>query len=114
MPRGDKTGPMGMGSMTGRAAGRCAGHAVAGHMSAGHGGGQGRGRGRGGGGGRDWRNRCCAPGFVAAEALTEAPEALTKEQELAILKGQAEQLEETLEGIRGRLDELKAKPSGKK
>ena len=50
MPRGDRTGPMGMGPMTGRGAGFCAGFNVPGFMNAvsGRGGmGFGRGRGRG-------------------------------------------------------------------
>ena len=33
MPRGDGTGPMGMGPMTGRGAGYCAGYSVAGFMN---------------------------------------------------------------------------------
>jgi hypothetical protein len=33
MPRGDGTGPMGMGPMTGRAAGYCAGYPVPGYMN---------------------------------------------------------------------------------
>ena len=33
MPRGDGTGPMGMGSMTGRAMGYCAGYSVPGYMN---------------------------------------------------------------------------------
>lgn len=33
MPGGDGTGPAGMGSMTGRAAGYCAGYAVPGYMN---------------------------------------------------------------------------------
>jgi len=33
MPRGDGTGPMGMGPMTGRAAGYCAGYGVPGYMN---------------------------------------------------------------------------------
>lgn len=33
MPRGDGTGPMGLGPMTGRAAGYCAGYPVAGFMN---------------------------------------------------------------------------------
>lgn len=34
MPGGDRTGPMGMGPMTGRAAGRCAGYGAPGSMNA--------------------------------------------------------------------------------
>jgi hypothetical protein len=60
MPGGDGTGPMGLGSMTGRAAGYCAGYPVPGYMNPvpgrGYSGrgyfGWGRGMGRGGGRGR--------------------------------------------------------------
>lgn len=47
MPRGDGTGPMGMGPITGRGAGFCAGFAVPGYMNPGMGCGMGFGRGRG-------------------------------------------------------------------
>lgn len=68
MPRGDRTGPRGMGPMTGRAAGYCAGSSVPGYanpgpgMGTGGGGGYGYGRGMGrrwwcrGGGGGWWRS----------------------------------------------------------
>ena len=48
MPGGDRTGPAGMGPMTGRAAGFCAGYGMPGYMNAG-GRGLGMGFGRGGG-----------------------------------------------------------------
>lgn len=47
MPRGDGTGPMGMGPMTGRGTGFCTGFAVPGYMNPGMGCGMGFGRGRG-------------------------------------------------------------------
>ena len=49
MPKGDKTGPTGQGSMTGRAAGYCAGYSVPGFMNPidGYGRGLGRACGRG-------------------------------------------------------------------
>ena len=50
MPRGDKTGPMGMGSMTGRKAGYCAGSSMPGYANpkgVGFGFGRGLGYGRG-------------------------------------------------------------------
>ena len=50
MPRGDGTGPQGMGPMTGRGAGYCAGYGVPGYMNSIGGGGLGRGFGRGRGG----------------------------------------------------------------
>ena len=58
MPGGDGSGPMGMGPMTGRAAGFCAGYGVPGYMNAygrgGMGRGMGMGRGRGWGRGMGW------------------------------------------------------------
>ncbi len=122
MPGGDGTGPMGMGPMTGRGAGYCAGYAMPGHMSPMGGRGfWGWGR---GGGGRGRRNRFYAtgltgwqraamgwPAFGAGPAYATtygaglAP-AVSKEQELAALKGQAEYLEDAIEGIRKRMEEL--------
>ena len=61
MPGGDRTGPMGMGPMTGRGAGYCAGFAAPGFASGGRGGFFGRGR----GGGRGWRNMFYATGCPA-------------------------------------------------
>ena len=69
MPFGDGTGPAGMGPMTGRAAGYCAGYSVPGYMNPIPGRGfWGRGRGfgwfgRGRGGGRGWRNWYYATGL---------------------------------------------------
>ena len=61
MPGGDRTGPAGMGPMTGRGAGYCAGYSVPGYANpiAGRGfGGYGAfGRGRGGGMGMGRRNQ---------------------------------------------------------
>ena len=60
MPWGDRTGPWGLGPMTGRAAGYCAGYPVPGYMNPmpgfgwGSGFGRGWGRGRGFGFGRGW------------------------------------------------------------
>ncbi|WP_069649868.1 DUF5320 domain-containing protein [Caloranaerobacter ferrireducens] len=47
MPRGDRTGPMGAGPMTGRKMGYCAGYDAPGYVNAGYGRGYGRGFGRG-------------------------------------------------------------------
>jgi len=52
MPRGDRTGPWGLGPRTGRAAGYCAGYPVPGFMNPAPGFGRGFGFGRGGGRGR--------------------------------------------------------------
>ncbi|NPV81792.1 MAG: DUF5320 domain-containing protein [Firmicutes bacterium] len=67
MPRGDGTGPMGLGPMTGRAAGYCAGFPVPGYMNPVGlwGGGFWRrlGRGLGFGRGRGWRRMYYATGL---------------------------------------------------
>ena len=55
MPRGDRTGPQGMGPMTGRAAGYCAGYDAPGYADPRFGRAYGMGRGYGGGG-RGWRS----------------------------------------------------------
>ena len=65
MPRGDRTGPMGMGPRTGRAAGYCAGYDMPGYMNPI----PGRGFWGSGGWGRGWRHWYHAtglPGWVRA------------------------------------------------
>ena len=70
MPGGDRTGPMGRGAMSGRAAGYCAGFGMPGsaNPASGRGFGMGFGRGqgfvgKGGGGGRGWRHMFYATGL---------------------------------------------------
>jgi len=120
MPGGDRTGPAGMGPRTGRGAGYCSGYPVPGYANpvAGRGVGFGRGRGFwGGGGGRGWRNWYYATGLTGWQRTGgawpwAAPAMPTREQELDGLKGQAEDLEDTLEGIRKRIAEIEAQKSG--
>ena len=57
MPRGDRTGPMGHGPMTGRGAGYCAGFDTPGFMNTGSRAGMGLRRGAGGRGGHGYRHR---------------------------------------------------------
>lgn len=124
MPGGDRTGPAGMGPMTGRAAGFCAGFPVPGYMNPVFG--RGFGRGRGGGWGR--RNWFYATGLTGWQrgAYGYAPygagpqfgmpyphasyppyaAGFSKEDELNALKCQAEYLEDALEGIKKRMTEL--------
>ncbi|MBN1803720.1 MAG: DUF5320 domain-containing protein [Sedimentisphaerales bacterium] len=131
MPGGDGTGPMGMGPMTGRGAGFCAGYQVPGYMNpvGGRGfGGRGYwGWGRGGGRGRrNWFYATGLPGWarvgygwpawggaVNPNAYGGAPFAssLTTQQELDDLKGQAEYLEDSLDGIKKRIEELESQKS---
>jgi len=116
MPRGDRTGPGGMGPMTGRGAGYCAGYGVPGFANPafgrGFGMGFGRGRGRGfGGGGFGWRNGFYATGapgwmgFGGYAAPYQAPDAETEKQ---ALKSEAKAVRAGLEAIDKRLAELEA------
>ena len=118
MPRGDGTGPAGMGPMTGRAAGFCAGFGVPGYANpVGGRGFWGRGRGMGRGRGFGWaRAGYCWPAWgraVNPYAYGAAPVApkLTVQQELDELKGQAEYLEDSLGGIKKRIEELESQKS---
>lgn len=104
MPAGDRTGPMGMGSMTGRGAGYCGGFAAPGFANAGPGRGRGFGR-RFSGGGFGWRNRFFATGLPArTQGASYAP--ADPEAEKQGLKQQVDALQSELEMIRKRLDEL--------
>ena len=137
MPRGDRTGPWGSGSMTGRAAGYCAGYAVPGFMNPvprygrgmgfRRGWGRGRGRGFGSGYGRGWGTypqQSPQPYPPLAYPLAQPPyqyayppvaPSRTPEQEIQALENwqkelEAERadLEEEMGKIASRLEELKA------
>ncbi|HHN46468.1 MAG TPA: hypothetical protein ENN09_03405 [Planctomycetes bacterium] len=115
MPRGDGTGPMGIGPMTGRAAGYCAGYGVPGYMNPI----PGRGFwGRGGGRGRGWWRwgaaPMAAPYAPPAYPYSVSPAAPTVKQETEFLKTQAEAMRQNLEAIEKRLAELEAEASGEK
>lgn len=126
MPGGDRTGPAGMGPMTGRTAGYCAGYSVPGYMNPiggrGYGG---RGRvfwGRGGGRGRrNWYYATGMPGWARAPYgypawgpvaqphpfhPGQAAPTITAEQELAGLKEQAQYFQNALDEISKRIEEL--------
>jgi hypothetical protein len=118
MPGGDGTGPVGLGPMTGRAAGFCVGYNVPGSMNLISGRGCfGMGRGFfGRGGGRGRRNRYYATGLPGWQRASTgmpafggvypyAPE-MTSEQEADILKNQADALKRQLEDIQGRIETL--------
>jgi len=109
MPRGDGTGPMGMGPITGRGAGFCAGYAVPGCMNAmpGRGGmGFGRRHGRGSGMGLGWRYGRNQTYQGAPPVVQPAP--YSPVDELSMLREQAKNLGETLQSINGRISELEA------
>jgi len=118
MPRGDRTGPMGMGAMTGRAAGFCAGFGAPGYANPipGRGFGRGFGRGRGfGGGGRGWRHWFYATGqpgwmrfgeYAAPYGYPTPYQTPDPETEKQALTDQADALQSELEFIKKRLSEI--------
>ena len=115
MPGGDRTGPMGEGPMTGRAAGYCTGSPAPGYTNTAPGGYFGsRGRGfqgqvGGGRGGRGRRNRFYATGWgFGPYAIYGAPSSssTTREEEMELLRDQAGQLSKILEDIKKRIEEL--------
>ena len=114
MPGGDRTGPNGLGPMTGRAAGYCAGFGAAGYMTSYRPGlwrgGRGRGRRRYATGFAGWLpaiGRLWPAGFVGASFLPGT----AQQQEIDSLKGQVQYIEEVLDGLRRRVDEMVANRS---
>ena len=107
MPRGDKTGPDGLGPMTGRGAGYCAGYSVPGFMNPARGFGGGmarRGRGWGRGFGRIGYNPINQP-------TIKQP---TKEEEIKNLENYQKQIEiektnldQEAKATKARLEDLK-------
>ncbi len=109
MPNGNATGPAGMGPMTGRAAGRCAGFGMPGFADVQvRGFGRGRGFGGGGGGGRGRGGHGRRNQFYATGLTGRQRAAMSVEQQLDMLKGQAENFQDALEDIRKRIEELQA------
>ncbi|MFY9115645.1 MAG: DUF5320 domain-containing protein [Bacteroidales bacterium] len=105
MPRGDRTGPMGQGPMTGRNLGFCAGYDTPGMArNFGRGMGFGRGMSRGIGRGMGFGMR---RGFGRGAGFAygwNAP--MTKEEEIQSLKTRAEFLDQNRADITRRLEEL--------
>jgi hypothetical protein len=125
MPRGDGTGPAGMGSMTGRGAGFCAGYGVPGYLNPGVGWGFGPRGGRGffgRGGGRGRRNWFWATGLTGWQRAAMGWPAYgnpaygfpppagaavpTPEQELKVLRDQVAFMEESMKEAQERIREL--------
>lgn len=116
MPRGDGTGPAGLGPLTGRRAGYCAGYPVPGYANPYPRGGrrfaQGWGRGAGFGRGMAWRRGFAAPAhwppyYGPFPGQVEDAE-LSSESETRALKEQSRMLKEELADIENRLKELEA------
>jgi hypothetical protein len=116
MPRGDGTGPMGMGSMSGRAAGYCAGYDMPGYANPAFGRGYfGPGMGRGGGRGRRFKHWFYATGlpfWARMNPSLQWPQAgygsppMDKATEIDMLTAEATELETTLKQINERLAKL--------
>jgi hypothetical protein len=123
MPRGDRTGPSGLGPMTGRAAGYCAGYPVPGFMNPIRGFGRGPGRGRGRGGGRGFARGWWAyppvpmrPLYIDTPPSPPVIQPASPEQEVAALEnyqkeleGEKADIEQEMNQIKSRIDEIKAK-----
>jgi hypothetical protein len=120
MPRGDRSGPQGMGPRTGRAAGFCTGYPAAGYANGLPGGGA---FGRSGWGGRGHRNWYYATGLtgwqraasgwhpVTGGAAVGYPAPLSRtapQDEARTIRSQIELMEENLKAARERLEELQA------
>lgn len=115
MPGGDRTGPMGMGPMTGRAGGYCAGYPVPGYMTPvpgrggfGYGRGWGRAFGRGRGFGRGFGWRWAAYGNPYYGNLPNSLPAYNPQTEAQMLREEARAMQEELDAINQRLKSLEA------
>jgi hypothetical protein len=118
MPGGDRTGPAGLGAMTGRAAGYCAGYNAPGFVNPlpRMGMGRGRGMGRGFGRGFAWRRMAFDQSMPFDRVVPVYPAQPTKEQEQQYLENETKALEseqealkQELEAVKKRLEELKQK-----
>jgi len=121
MPGGNGTGPMGMGSMTGRAAGFCAGFGMPGYANAparrGFGVGNGRGREfRGRNAGRGFRHMFKATGlpgrtrFGGYDASYQDPDPNLENQ---TLKSQVKAMQSELDFIMKRLSDIETETAAK-
>jgi hypothetical protein len=124
MPRGDRTGPTGLGGMTGRGAGYCSGFGAQGRentaprrgLGMGFGGGHGFRNRDFGGGGRGWWNMLFAVdmprwmqfrGYATPNQYQTQCQKPDPEMEMQALKNQAKILQEELDFIEKRLAEIK-------
>ena len=120
MPGRNQTGPMGMGPMTGRRAGICAGDTGQEFTNApaGWGFGMGFGGGRGLGGGRGWSRRCFGRAGWTRFGGNETPYAVPgpyrqtdPDVEKQALANQARSLQAELEVIQKRLAAIESEPT---
>lgn len=118
MPKGDRTGPQGLGPMTGRRAGYCAGYPVPGYMNpiparGGFGFGRGWGRGRRGYG-RGWGQglgfgQGAYPNAYGNPNLGYAYGGkITPAEEAGLLREQAQTMQEEIKAIQSHIKELES------
>ncbi len=108
MPRGNRTGPTGMGPLTGRAAGFCAGKGEPAFAGLGAGLGCGFGRGRGGRGNRHMFHATGVPGWMrAGQSAVLEPSAGDADKQ--VLTSRAEALQRQLDAVKQRLAGLDKK-----
>lgn len=125
MPGGDRTGPGGLGPMTGRARGFCAGYSYPGYMSygfgRGYGRGFGRGFGRGMGRGRGWGLGWGYPaggynpygyGYGGFPYQAGMP-SISPEEELGYLKQEKDLMEKELKDLSERISKIEKEEKGK-
>ena len=112
MPFGDRTGPQGLGPMTGRGAGYCAGYPLPGRGlgrgGRGQGWGRGFGRGRGRGFGRGPQPWGTPYGSYAPADGLAYPPSYRPEDEVTALKNQARYFEEALQETKKRIEEMES------
>ena len=121
MPRGDKTGPMGNGAMTGRGEGLCVGNNNPGFMnqSFGRGNGRGCGVGRRQGGGRNRHQNSVgrfagtSPRNFNSQVPVEEIVTSSQQEELNSLKEQAQSLKEALQNIERQVNNIQNKIENK-
>ena len=126
MPKGDKTGPVGMGPMTGRAAGYCAGYDMPGYTNAVFGRGISTnftrtllsGMGCFGGGGRGRRNMFYAtgiPGYLrfGGTSFPVANMPINSETVKKELQNRAEFIQKELEAIKKQIDKIEIENDNK-
>ena len=118
MPYGDGTGPSGMGPMTGRAAGYCAGYSLPGYAN------RYPGSPRYGRGHRNWfyatglpgwsRGRMNYPVWGGGAARQPYVPEMSPETEADMLKNQAQMMQEEINSINERIKELETMKEKKK
>ncbi len=120
MPYGDRSGPIGQGPMTGRALGYCTGYDSPGYVK-GAGRGMGRGMGRGFGYGRAWGRGAGFPGgwgygrgrhaAFPYYGISPWTNYLSREDELKMLKAEAQVLKRSQSEIEKRIKDLEEEKS---